>query len=164
MLHGPETGSISDKWKMLQKGPCLQLCLCSEQRYWLKHQGVCLHETGSFFFHSGTNYLHLVKTNGSLLPPRRQKEELSSKDGLVKEFVQALKNCVSFLSLRVWIHSSPFPAAIGLLWEPQASSVENNQKFKIPGPTEKITEGKVLEKTPTWVSVPLKTTELVTNK
>ena len=49
------TGCISDQWKMLRKGLCLQLCVCSERRYWLKHQGVCLHETGSSFFHPGTN-------------------------------------------------------------------------------------------------------------
>jgi len=94
-------GRICDQWRMLRKGVCLQLCLCPEQRHWLKDKAVCLHDTSSFFFHSGTNQLHPDTMNGSLLPLKRQEEKLSSNAGLVKEFVQAMKNAVSFLSLRV---------------------------------------------------------------
>lgn len=83
--------------------------------------------------------------------------------GWLKYLSRPWKMWVSLLSLGIWIHSSPSPAAIGSLWEPQASSLKNNQKFKIPGATEKITEGKVLEQTSTWVSVPRKTTQLVIN-
>lgn len=85
-------GRSSDQWKMLRKGVCLQLCLCSERRHRLKHRGMRLHEMGSSFFHSGTNSLHLLKTNGLLLPLKRPEEELSSNDGLAKEFIQGMKN------------------------------------------------------------------------
>lgn len=61
---------------------------------------------------------------------------------------------VSFLSLRVWICSSPFPAAIGLLWEPQEFLTEN-QTFKMVG--------EAFIQTPTWISVSRKTRELVSN-
>lgn len=121
-----DTGSNSKVWVSLEQGP-------------------------SSFTQAST---HPVKTNIELPHFRRQQEELSSHNGLVKESAQATKIGVSFLSLRVWICSSPFPAGIGSLYEPQAFSIEN-QTFKMVG--------KASVQMPTWISVPRKTRELASN-
>lgn len=160
---GQRQGALVISEKCYRKGyVCSSVSALNKDTGWNTKVCVSMKQVPFSFTLAPTSFTWLRRMAPSSLRGGRRKSFHLKMDWL-KNLSGPWKT-VSFLSLRVWIHSSPFPAATGLLWEPQASSVENNQKFKIPGATEKITEVKVLEKTPTWVSVPLKITELVTNR